>query len=417
MKHQFLQLSLPLRPPRPLRNLCVSLHKIAGIAPGFLPHFGRLELETQRSRRGRGGRRGYFLSLVAHGLLVLFFGFCTAPTAFAADKIGVGVPYTVSRIDPLVLNEPVNRLLLANTAMGLTALDDNGLASLEAAQELTSKKHGTEWLVALRPDARFPSLRLVTAEDVRRSVEYFRSQLELAQSTRARLAGQLPLPGAPPPSSIQASPSGLALLADKLDQIEAVEVKKPKSNERTQRGVTELSFTLKHASSDFPRILSLVPIIDTEVASIFGAEFGAGTNCSFLGPYQVRESRDQRIVLERVPDFYRAGKPVVSVLELVRFADAESALRALRVGAIDIIALPTAAQLADLEEDPTLIALRSPYVNLAQLTGPWVLNSKYWSQENDEADLLKTDTIIVRKTLHLDQAALSRFDLSGTFLP
>jgi flagellar biogenesis protein FliO len=63
-------LYFPLRPSRPLRDLCALLYKLVHVAADLQRKNNRSELETQRIHRGREGRRGCILG---SGIALFFF--------------------------------------------------------------------------------------------------------------------------------------------------------------------------------------------------------------------------------------------------------------------------------------------------------------------------------------------------------
>lgn len=319
-------------------------------------------------------------------LIACLLGTVSAESVQASDKLGVAVPYPLRRVDPLVLDEPVNRIVLQNLSSGLTAVGAGNKPELTLLLSLTEEKGGELWTATIRDNARFPSQKILTAEDVVSSYKFL-----------FKLAARRPH------ETIDDALN--SLFAAKIE----VSPKDPESGLEIRLGSPEPKLAL---------LLSLAPVLEVSIAEAFGEDLGLGTNLSILGPYQIRENKpDQGILLERVPDFYLPGKPRAAFVEFRSFESDEEALRALRVGAVDIIALPTEAQIENIKDDPTLISLESPLVNLSALTGSWNLLRDYWSTETTEEHRLKSDRIIVRKSLSLDEALLSRFELSGTFLP
>lgn len=311
-----------------------------------------------------------------------------APGLVHADKLGVAIPYTIERIDPLTVDEPINYLIVRNLSVGLTRLGSGNSVDLDAAEAVNSADGGRQWVTVLKNDLRLTTGRLVTPADVGASFRFLQSLAESREQAGA-------------------SPS-----LSSLRVISAIDLRQLKS------GGQEIVFSLNEPAKDFLLGLAFLPLINSSAASAFDSEFGEGTNVSFIGPYILREHRpDRGFLLEKNPWFFRPGYPRADILEFEHYADAESALRALRVGAIDIIAVPTPEQIERAEEDSTLAVLPSPLANLASIFGPWRLVKKCWSHDGQTTDLLTTEKIIVRKSLHLDQSALIRFDLSGSFLP
>ena len=69
----------------------------------------------------------HFISILATPSLLFF----SPGTARAGDKLGVAIPYPIARIDPLDRNEPLNAIILSNTSVGLTSLDESGFLFIE----------------------------------------------------------------------------------------------------------------------------------------------------------------------------------------------------------------------------------------------------------------------------------------------
>ena len=326
-----------------------------------------------------------------YALLLLMLLLCSQ--ALAADKLGVAIPYALAKVDPLVLDEPLNRIVLANISVGLTRLGKDGDFELETADYLKSQEQGARWVAKIAAEARFPSQRLLTAERAKQAIEYL-----IALK-----------PEAPVENPLQS----------RLKNLASIEISRPASQTyRQEQASLQMTFTLKEKDSRFPLSLSLIPLVDIPVAQAFGAEFGFGTNSAYLGPYQIRENRAEKgVLLEKVPEYFHPGLPKTPFVDFHLFGDAQEALRTLRVGGVDIIAFPTPAQLEDIKDDPTLLALPSPLLNMEPLLGPWKLLKTHWSDRADDADVLTTDKVIVRKSLQLDESFQARFCLSGSFLP
>ncbi len=316
----------------------------------------------------------------------------TSFNCLAADKLGVAIPYTPGAIDPLKLNEPVNRIILSNVSYGLSRLAEDGQCELEAAQSMSAEQGNAKWSIELEPEVRFPSQKLVLAGDLQASLEF------LKKLSKNHKQG--------------------SFLINKLGNISSISIYDKKNSYRSGEHQRLLIFDLIKPDPSFPLFLSVFPLVDTIVAKSFGPDFSIGTNVAFVGPFQVRENRSDRgVLLEKVQEFYRLGLPKAFLIDFHYFSEAGEALKALRVGAVDIIAMPTPSQLEDIKDDPTLASLPSPLLNLAKITGPWDLAKTHWSNVNSELDVLVTDRVIVRKALRVDKAFLARFDLSGTFLP
>lgn len=389
-------------------------------------------------------QRGFFIKLLIAAAMALF---AMPLRAWASDKLGVAIPYPVYTISPLALRDPVVRILLSNISYGLTKITMDGDSAVEVVQSFQRSPDAKLWTFALRSDVAFSSGAPTTAEEIQASFQFFKTQaaaknfatveqvqsplehsaLKQTKSPSEEESSSLPfsfsthfkIPTEPRVEIENEDPVIPTQLIRKLQNIREISVDRPETSYYFQDALqVNLKFALDQADPDFDVWVAPLGIINQKVARQFGRHFGKGTFFSGLGPYQIRENRpEQGVLLETTNNFYLPALPRTAVIDFQYFPDAQSALSALRVGAVDIIALPTHGQLQALKEDPTLVAIKSPLVNLSQITGPWKLPKNFWSEGGNDSDRLLTSQIIVRKSLSLDNEALARFDLRGTFLP
>jgi len=349
-------------------------------------------------------------ALLIAAVVLLIFG----ESAFAQGKIGLAIPYSVEQIDPLITEEPLNQILVRNLGRGLLA---RGVGELtpEVADRVSVSSDGLVWILNIRSTAEYSDRTRVTPGSVREGFDLFvaRAQgLGDQKQARARLSEEY-APGAS--LSISKVDTGLV---QSLSNIASIAELVPQSGYYSAPKNWSMRITLKSPDANFARLLAVLPVVNPEASRSFGVLIGTGTLFSAVAPYQIRENvPGSSILLERSAYFYRPGLVGAQVIEFRVFEDAESALSALRVGAVDIIPLPTARQLAEIEKDPTLVAIDSPLLNDESVGDNWKLRKEHWSNLNDAEDRLSTKQIIVRKSLKLGSDTRRTFDLSETFLP
>lgn len=309
---------------------------------------------------------------------------CSLTASAQSTRLTVALPYVPEFSDLPKLHDPVSRIIFSNLSYGLTSIALNGESKLELASELNAINGGKIWKIKVRNDSSFPDGRELKLIDVQQTLEHVR----------------------------QSSLNGTF----KISSLKINNERDPYRMRGTAAG--ELIVELSEANPRFDRLLSTLPILNSETAKTAGDNFGKSTIFSAIGPYVLREARSETgFLLEGVPDFFDPHRPQMPELLFQRYIGAKEALSALRVGAVDLIPLPTREQLKVAADDPTLQIIPSPLIQMAQVSGLWDLSHLYWSNPSDVSDSLNTDKVIVRKSLQLDSRVLGRFDLSGVYYP
>ncbi len=316
--------------------------------------------------------------------------------AHGVDAVVVAVPYLPVRLDLRQHNEPVTRVILANTAPGLAVLSAAGAVEAHLAQQIARTSDELHWAVQLRPNLRFPGERLAALRDLRAS---------LVLMCNGDCAGKKALPG----------DDWLV----ELQNIEEISVLDAAPGSAAAQSGAQVVYSLRVPSKKFPLLLTLFPVCDADVSLGFGAaSFGMGTKIACAAPYVIAENAGkERIVLERTSQYFRPGRPVSPRVELRRYQFPQNALRALRLGEVQIILLPAAELAREAAQDESLAVVASPLVNLRRVTGSWKLLKEYWTDAVKDEERLLTDVIVVRRALVLDDDARTSFDLSGVYLP
>ncbi|MCB0358310.1 MAG: hypothetical protein KDD44_01695 [Bdellovibrionales bacterium] len=323
--------------------------------------------------------------------LVTVMAFCasnaSADSGKERERIGVAIPYPVHTIDLSFSTDPVKRIIGANVASTLLRTSSADGTTLELLDGVDIRDGGKTIALTLKPGLTFANGSPVSGESFRDALEMLR---EKARGNTKRA----------------------------FDAVRSITVVERQTYYQSDSSPQVVVLSLDAPLDDPQQFLAGLPIVDVNVGAQAGELFGSGTLFGAVAPFFVRENRpDQGMVLERVESYYRPGYPRAAVVDFKYFETAAEALSALRVGAVDIIALPTASQLESLEDDPTLQAVASPLGRMLGGSESWKLVRPYWSDSSAEHDRLQTDKIIVRKTLKLDNRFAQNFDLTGVYLP
>ncbi|GAB4445214.1 MAG: ABC transporter substrate-binding protein [Chloroflexi bacterium OHK40] len=121
-------------------------------------------------------------------------------------------------------------------------------------------------------------------------------------------------------------------------------------------GATVVVFTLGEPNPFF-----LYDLSDNHALVLKAETSDAGTRFNGSGPFKVVDySPENRMALEANPEYFIAGKPGVSSLELIFFADQTAAVDALRGGQVDaVLRMPTPLFEA-LQQEPGIVTEQVP---------------------------------------------------------
>ena len=366
------------------------------------------------------GRNSLRIKIVRIIVAVLVIVLCVyslkqASAAFSNETITIAIPYRIEKINPLSLKDPVNRIILANLGASLTRISKFGEEVPGLAENVKYNSNANEnastnhtWVVKIPSSVNFNNGEPLLAKDVKAALDYYKNEAEKLLSKSKNL-----------PVDSHGTVTGFSMeVLNALANIESISVEEDtKRHWAAQPSSFELAIKLHKQDYAFGRILSTLPILNERINTQFGEHLGFGSQISFLGPYYLKENRaNEGLTLEAVNNYFEIGRPKTKRLEFRFFNDAEKALSALRVGAVDIIAFPTQNIIGEVNNDPTIIVTESPLRNLENVTGSWVMPKQYWSKQTP-GDRLLTRQIMVRRSLYLDKRALESFDLSGVYLP
>ncbi|MCB0322751.1 MAG: hypothetical protein KDD69_04225 [Bdellovibrionales bacterium] len=308
--------------------------------------------------------------------------FAIALPAAAADdgSLVVAIPYELTHVDPLAVNEPVQRILLETAALGLTALAPTGGVEPAFATSVSRSASAAEWRIGIPADQTFASGNPLGPTDVARIFEAYRT---VARGFAFR--DEVPF-------------------MKSLAAISAIQATEEQS---------EIVFTLEAADPHFLKTVGTLPLTDLRLRDLFGRQFGSGTAVAWYGPLQITEHRPNRGITLHAAPLAGGKRPAASKIVFQFIPKPSDLLRRLQYGQVDIVPLPTTALLEHAAEDPVLLVEPSPLLRLAETSGPWRLLKHHWGRESTSVNELQTDRIIVRKSIKLTPAARTRFDLSG----
>lgn len=305
-----------------------------------------------------------------------------------AEKIGIGLPHGIKNLNPLQNDSLEAKAVYASLASRLTTLNSDGSTSLDVANSLRSVNGSRDWYVSIPENLSFPSGRTLSLEELKNSMLLFRDKYR---------------------ESLPADE-----LRRKLNNIKdiLVEVRREKVGYRVL-DKKFLRFQLHQSEQEFDRVLAQMPIIESSLWSEFGQFAGSGTLVPVFGPYIVEQNDETEVTqLKSNQHFFKAGIPRSSSVRFVPFEDDISALRALRVGSIDILLVSTPEILKKAEMDRSLRVLSSP---LCPEENSCRLSSDHWGKNPLAGNKIISDKIIVRSSLELNEQFRGRLDVSGLY--
>lgn len=314
-------------------------------------------------------------------LLMFVTGFL--PGAFA-QTLRVSDRGDAANLDPHSFNETTQLSLLGNVYEALVHRDGKGILVPQLAVSWR-RLAATEWEFQLRPDVKFHSGNIFTAEDVKFSI-------------------------------IRAN-SRNSDVKNYVDQIESVVVK----------GQFVLSIILKRPIVDFPNRLTVLYIMDSTWAKSVGASepvdriastvSGAITSASGTGPFFI-EKRDSgtRTILKRFDSHWSKKKPSWESVHFTPIANDGTRLAALLSGEIDLVTALAVADVSRIRSNPKLGLLTAPEVRTVFLglnTNHSVLSGNNGKAINPLRD------IRVRQAIYhaIDIQAIHRNIMQGLSVP
>ena len=226
-------------------------------------------------------------------------------TKTGTKSIVWGVQQDIDNFDPHKMTSAGTKEIFFNVYEGLVKADKDGNMAYAVASDLKISDDGLKYTFTLRDGVKFHNGNLVTAKDVKYSLD--------------RCAGLLP--------------SGEKALVSALKKISKVDIIDDKTVEVTL------------SAPDFEMIYYLNAAIIPYEADVTG-EF-SGTGPFMTGEYRPGES----LVLNKNKDYYVAGYPKLDSVTVKIVKDGSAALVYLKSGAIDFYPYLTADQEEELSDD------------------------------------------------------------------
>ncbi|TYB85807.1 ABC transporter substrate-binding protein [Oceaniovalibus sp. ACAM 378] len=266
-------------------------------------------------------RRHLLLTGAASGALALGFSPKIAHAQMAGGTLRVGL-----NITPVVLNPMLTRLnseyMLAEMLYsGLTTLGLDMSAQPDLATEWSANDDATEWRFILRENATFSNGEPVTSADV---VASFKKLLD---------------PETAAPGSRNLGPIA----------------------EVTADGDFAVIFRTESPYADLPVSLCY-PTAKVIPAAIAEGDFESLAQTPLgSGPFRMVEfSADQRAVVEKNPDYFLDGQPLLDRVEIITFPDAAGAGAAMLAGEIDMLLEVQPTDFARIADASGITGLRTP---------------------------------------------------------
>ncbi len=326
--------------------------------------------------------------------------------ANAQDSISIAVPYLPHKIElqiqtepsgeiePLREREPVGMLIMRNISTPLIQKPGEGhpgeyplrAKKISRTLPLRSEKISQIWEVEFSKGTPLDKETNMSASVVKDSLDSLRTLYQTSLSPNSTISSAL--------NNIHS-----INFADNQDRF-------------------SVYFNLLSPMQNFPDIMSRVPIINKPLADIFGASTGVGTNAPFFGHFRIVEYRpNEEIKLERNDYFGFSGNlgNRANTIYFKVFNTPEMVMRSLRSGSISMIAFPCDTLIEDARRDTTLLVIPSPLTH--RKDSLWTFQKTHWEGNTDmlpdEALKIRTDVIIVRKSLKLSPEFTKSFDLSN----
>lgn len=248
-------------------------------------------------------------------LTLALWAVCAIPAVHAEDIIRIASPYKVTVLDPIRSSSAGPIEAFGQLYARLLRRDEKGDLAPGLAESWTVSPDGRNVTVILRP-AKFSDGSAITASDVVFSID------------RARRD----------PKSAYPAP---------LQGIDTITAK----DERT------VVFTLKSAFASFLGNLEVfnTAIVSKKDVEARGEEKAFTENPVVSGPYKVKLWKpNDRLILERNPNYWRRGWPKNDGAELIEIPTQETRVAMLQSGQVDAVRDAPWAQIETLKRNPKL---------------------------------------------------------------
>lgn len=270
--------------------------------------------------------RRRFVTLGAVGAAAGVFGsVCGAPLFAAAPAPHILRRSRGGNLTTLDPHRPISSAdmeIVADSFVGLTAIDARGEIVAGCARDWTVSADGRRWEFRLRPGLLWSDGRAITAED-------------FVGSMRRLLA-----------------PETGALLAYRYDAIRGARAVREGKAAANSLGVSAAArdrvvFELERPETDLPKLLAIAYAVPMHIVAAVGREWAKPPAMVVNGAYRpVSWAQNGTLVLEANPRWYGDASKLVPRVEWRMGIDDATRLRAFRAGDLDIAQISDGAQLA-----------------------------------------------------------------------
>ncbi len=235
-----------------------------------------------------------------------------AAAAEAGGKLVVGAASGIPQLNPVIKGTAFEEVLFPLLWDGLTQVNEEGEVVGDLATKWSANMESTVWTFQLRPGLKFSNGRPLTADDVVKTLDYYKN------------------------------PNTATQLVTALEPIKSVKAK----------GSSAVVFELESPNALLPEVLVPVKIIDT------GAIKQMDTEPVVTGPFKVAQfAPEDHVKLVPNPEYFGEA-PSLEEIELVKSPDSTSAVTALRSGDLDMLWSVPASEVKQLEGESNLQVIK-----------------------------------------------------------
>jgi peptide/nickel transport system substrate-binding protein len=259
-------------------------------------------------------RRTGLIATVLVGVLATALSACATDepdTPADGGVLTIGAAQPLNQLNPVTKANAWEQVLFSLMWNGLVKTDQDENLAPDLATEWSSSDDLKTWTFTLRTDVSFSNGKKLTSDDVVSTIEYYQD------------------------------PDTATQLKNNVASIESVAA-----------DGDDVVFTLSKPNALFPVSITQVKIVDTDSLDTIDSE------PAVTGPFKVKEFvAGDHLDLERNPTYFGPAAPLAGI-ELVKAADAASAVNALKSGDLDALWSVPLSQVASLESDPELTVVK-----------------------------------------------------------
>jgi peptide/nickel transport system substrate-binding protein len=237
----------------------------------------------------------------------------TEPAAAeAGGKLVVGAASGIPQLNPVLKGTAFEEVLFPLLWDGLTQVNEEGELVGDLATKWSANPDSTVWTFQLRPGLKFSNGDPLTADNVVKTLDYYKNPNTATQLTTA------------------------------LEPIKSVKAK----------GKSAVVFELESPNALLPEVLVPVKIIDTSAIKQMNTE------PVVTGPFKVAQfAPEDKVTLVPNSEYFGEAPPLEEI-ELVKSPDSTSAVTALRSGDLDMLWSVPASEVKALEGESNLQVIK-----------------------------------------------------------